>query len=273
MADSDTLPVARYSPVSGVYIDRQAKHISISGKLEVYGPEATAARATTVANAINSNWTAKFSDGFRIDCNVSVTYRAPSTKAGPAGQIEVLKMTGPSNWDGSEINLNANGAAAFTWVVAHEFGHMIGLKDRYSESILSVLRGKFGGKRSNTVQKGYAKNMMGVHKGRLEKQNVKDLMGENAPSWLSQDNRVRAWVNSHKLSEIGHISTRNKIRMIKVLMDWWIGKGDLTAIVRIINSVTDKTEAGKIRDAIKLNDFSSLGQRMSVRIALAGLPK
>ena len=40
-----------------------------------------------------------------------------------------------------EMTLNANQTEAFPWLAAHEFGHVPGLKDRYSESIISSADG------------------------------------------------------------------------------------------------------------------------------------
>jgi hypothetical protein len=80
------------------------------------------------------------------------------------------------------MTLNANERDAFTWTAAHEFGHIIGLGDKYSEPILSKIRAIWGGARINTVQPGYANNIMAVDGGVLTSQNLADLAAENEPS-------------------------------------------------------------------------------------------
>jgi predicted Zn-dependent protease len=69
-------------------------------------------------------------------CKIAVVYRAPGMKAGDLGQIEAIKIAGPSHVSGYDrsMTLNANETDAFTWTAAHEFGHVIGLKDRADHS-------------------------------------------------------------------------------------------------------------------------------------------
>lgn len=275
MTDSIALTHSRRSPAKGVFVDQTDKDIRITGKLEIYGPEATAARAVTIQNTINSLWTGTFTDGARITCNVTVTYRAPGTRKGHAGQIEVRMMKGASNYSPvfKEINLDAGDSNAFTWVVAHEFGHMIGLDDRYNEKLASKIKGSFGGTRTTTIQPGYENNMMGTDNGKLEKQNVLDLIRENKPSWVKRDDRVRDWVHARKTAEIRHVSTSNKIAMIGVLTKGWISRRDLMAVIKIIESVEAAAEAAKIRAAVKQSDFGFLFQWRKVKAALDGMPK
>jgi hypothetical protein len=170
--------------------------------------------------------------------------------------------------------LNLNSAEALTWVVAHEFGHIIGLRDRYSESIMSRARGSFGGQRTNTVEAGYEGNLMGVHQGKLESRNVRDLVAETAPGMLDDDNQVRDWISRHSRPELGALSANIKIRMITTLMGGWISDDDVSAMQQICRSVTDSGEARAIRGAItpRLIDMTSLGQRTQMRVALSQMP-
>jgi hypothetical protein len=111
---------------------------------------------------------------------------------------------------------------------------------------------------------------MGIYAGALETRNLRDLIAENSPGWTEDDDRVRDWIKHHTTKEIGKISTNNKIRMIKTLMGGWISDDDVETIVRICSSVQNKSEANKIKSNINLRDFSGLGQRMRVRIAIGG---
>jgi hypothetical protein len=271
------LPVQRYSPCAGITVDRTDQSVRITGSMQMYGPMANAARATSVQNTINTTWTTTFPDGHSVSCNITVTYRGPESSAANVTQIYVANISGPSHVShigATSMTLNASGTAAFTWVAAHEFGHIIGLQDRYSESIISRIRGRFGGVRSNTIQPGYTGNIMGQHGGTLSSQNLRDLASENEPSswWFNDDNHVRDWVNAHSRAEIRALSTDSKLRMIRTLMGGWISDADVNAIVAIAASVNSRTEANVIRGGINLTDFQGLGQRMRVRIAFDNMP-
>jgi hypothetical protein len=164
----DVLPMGRFSPAKGLWVDRTEKSITITGNMELYGDEASVLNAAIIQNAIRTTWTTTFPDGYTSTCTVTVTYRGPGTSEGQAAQIEACKMSGPSNvkiYAGRKMTLNADAADVYTWVAAHEFGHVIGLEDKYSESIWSSIKGSFGGTRKCVVYAGYEGNLMAVHKG------------------------------------------------------------------------------------------------------------
>jgi hypothetical protein len=271
----DVLPVARFSPAPGLFVDRTEHSLSISGAMELYGPEANAARAASIEQSINSTWNRAFSDGYTVTCAVTVTYRPPGSSAGHAAQIEAAKTTGPSHALLGEITLNANEPLAFTWTPAHEFGHVIGLKDRYSESIVSSIKGTFGGTRTSTPQPGYAGNLMAAQHGTLESKNVADVASETNPSaaWVNDDNEVRDWVNAHPPSDIASLPTASKLAAIDTLMGGWISDADVAAIVQICGSVTSKTEAASMRAGVKVSEMKNHGQRILVKLALDKMPE
>jgi hypothetical protein len=270
------MPVGRFSPAPGLFVDRTESSIKIDGAMELYGPEANPARAESIRRWINRVWTSNFPDGYSVSCNITVTYRGPGSKAGAASQIEAIKIAGPSHVSrlDSSMTLNANEADAFTWTAAHEFGHVIGLQDRYSEGIMSSIIGTFGGTRSTTVDPRYQINLMAVTGGILESQNLKDVAEENAPSpyWVNDDEQVRDWINHHVTADVARLSTANKLKAIGTLMTGWISDADVAAIGRICSCVTLKAEADAIRRGIDLLKFSSIGQRTMMRVTLSQMP-
>jgi hypothetical protein len=274
------LPIGRFSPAPGIWVDRTDRSIRITGTMEAYGSQATAAIAATIQQTINSTWTQNFPDGYSIACNVTVNYRGPGTSASAnAAQIEIVNMSGPSNVNnlpgmGRKMTLNASAQNVFTWVAAHEFGHVIGLDDRYSESIFSSIGGHFGCQRTTTVQAGYETNMMGVHRGALSGQNVADIASENEPSpyWMNDDDQVRNWINAHPAADIARLSTSHKLTAIRTLMGGWISDADMAAIGKICSSVNNRTEANAIRNGINLLDFTSIGQRTQMRVFFSQMP-
>lgn len=276
MAAPGISPVARFSPVSGLFVDRTEKTVTISGKMEMFGPEATASRASSARHSINTVWTASFPDGHSVRCKIDITYRPPGTAAGDFCQIEAIKIAGPSHVSGIDrsMTLNANEADAFTWTAAHEFGHVIGLQDRYAEGIMSKLVGTFGGTRKTTVDPRYQQNLMAVSNGSLESQNISDVASENQPSsyWINDDDYVRNWVDHHVLAEVTALSGANKVSMIATLMGGWISEEDVRTIVRICSAVDNRVEAEAIRAAVDTTTFQNFGHRTRVRIALLQMP-
>lgn len=278
MAD-DVLPVGRFSPAPGIFVDRTINSVRIEGAMELYGPEATEARAHSVENSINNMWTRSFPDGYSVRCSIRVRYRGPGSSAGTATQIEALISSGPSHvtslpFCDRTMTLNASEPDAFTWTPAHEFGHILGMRDRYSESIMSQLRGTFGGTRQTTAQPGYQANLMAIDGGVLESRNIGDLASETAPSpyWINDDDHVRDWISAHSTAEIRLIATSNKLRMIQTLMGGWISSEDMDAIGRICGSVTTAAEARQIQNGVNTMDFSSIGQRTQMRGFFSRMP-
>jgi len=270
-------PFGRFSPTRGLWIDRTDRSISISGAVELYGEDATLARALQAQNTINTTWTKRFADGYSVSCNITVRFRGPGSSAGNHAQIEAHKTSGPSevNTLTRNMSLNTNNAVAFTWTVAHEFGHILGLDDRYSESIFSSVAGSFDESwRTSTVQPGYQGNLMGSHLGTLGSQNVADLASENAPSpyWMNDDDEIRNWINTHPNADIARLSTAHKLQAIHILMGGWISDDDINAMEKICRSVTTQDESRRIQQGIDLRDFSSIGQRTQMRVIFTRMP-
>jgi len=276
-ASGDVLPVGRFSPARGVWVDRTLKSVTITGMLEMYGPEATIERAQQVQNTLNTVWTQDFPDGYAVKCNVVVRYRAPGSQDSGVTQIEVLRMVAPTSTlqTLSRIQLNANETNVFNWAVAHEFGHLIGLRDRYTESIVSKIGGRLGRPRTVEIQPGYDGNLMAQDQGTLEGKNIADLAAETNPSsaWINDDNHVREWVNAHTPEEIRLLPASDKIKAIRTLMSGWICDGDVAAIVQICKSVNASPEARAIRDAVPVGDIVFQGQRYTVQMALDNMPR
>jgi hypothetical protein len=273
-------PVARFSPAPGIIVDRTEKSVAITGNLELYGDEATIGRALQIQQVINQTWTMSFSDGYDVKCNIFVRLRLPGSSAGNATQIEAKKMSGPSCVDSfgpgfaREMTLNANETGAFSWVPAHEFGHILGMQDRYSEGIISRISSNFGGPRTTTVPAKYKDNLMGSYWGVLGSQNVSDLASENQPSpyWIHNDRQVLEWVTAHSSQEIDALSAADKVAAIKTLMTGWIDDDDMAAIGKICKSVTKPADGKAIREGIVLYNFTSIGQRTDMRMFYANMP-
>jgi hypothetical protein len=274
--DADPIEVGSFTPVAGITVDRTGTHMHIAGTLEATGPEASAANAAAAQATIRKYWNQTFADGYRVTCDVTVRYRAPGTPPSGVAEIWMERVTGPShvNTLTDTMTLNMNGANALTWTVAHEFGHQLGLQDRYSESILSMIAGTFGGARTTTPHTGYAGTIMAESGGATQSQTVRDIGVENAPSTFADDDQIRLWVSRHGAAEIGALSTATKIQMINTLLDGWISDEDVATIGSICAAVTSSAESTAVKRALSLRllDMTSIGQRTRVRVFMAGMP-
>lgn len=272
----EPLPFGRFSPAKGIWVDKSDSNIRISGTMEMYGGDASVSAALQVQQTINSNWSFSFPDGNNVVCHVVIKYRAPGVSEGPYTQIEADKMIQPSQWNRitKKLSLNTKEAGAFSWTAAHEFGHALGMGDRYTEPIWSKISALVGGPRSATPDKGYEGNLMAEVNGFLTTQNVIDLAQENQPSpyWMNDDDHVRDWITKHPAFEIKKLSTLNKLKAIKVLMSGWISDADMKAIAKICENTNSKMESDAIKRGINLLDFTSIGQRTQMRVIITRMP-
>jgi hypothetical protein len=170
--------------------------------------------------------------------------------------------------------LNANEGDAFTWTPAHEFGHILGMKDRYSESIVSKISSLWAGNRSTPPNPGYESNLMAVVNGSLEARNIADVIAENEPSayWQRDDDYIVSWIESHSSADVARLPTPEKLRAIWILQGGWISGTDLQAMGKICSSVKTTTEAAAMRRGINPLIFSDLGQRTTMRVFLSTMP-
>lgn len=166
----------------GISVSWNGNSMAITGHLEISGPAATAEIATQIQSTINSHWNQTFADGYSVSCNVDVTYRAPdAAEDSSRTQINIVNGSGYSyvsnRWLLGARYMSLNIAEAdLNWTPAHEFGHLIGIPDHYSEGFISKVSGFFGGKRSTTKDAGWEGNIMTETGGRVESKNVEEWL-------------------------------------------------------------------------------------------------
>jgi hypothetical protein len=271
------VPVQRFSPVPSIFLDRTGKHVDITGRMEMSGDEATMVRAASVQHHINNTWTQSFDDGYSCKCNITVRYLAPGVSPTPSTfQIYAKKQAGPSNVYGvftKAMELNASEKDTFTWTCAHEFGHVLGLEDKYVEGLISSIKGQFGGERTATVQPGYEGNLMAKTGGKFSGKNIADLIAEDEPSDFDDDDQIRLWIIAHTRAQLSHVPDRDKLKMIEVLQSGWFSNDDLWAVKQICDSVLTQRGAEMIRNGIDLDDFNNSAQRAEVQAAFNRMPQ
>jgi hypothetical protein len=279
MGSGGGLPVGRSSPARGVHVDRVGNAVTITGVLEMYGAEASGARVQSVESSINKIWTATFPNGVSITCKIQVKFRGAGSVPGNVTQIEAVQQDGPSAWhkggsNGGYISLNPRNPDAFGWTAAHEFGHLLGLDDRYDESFFSAIRGQFGGQRVTTAKRGYAGNLMADVGGSMSSFNITDVIDTNEPSpyWINDDDYVASWMNTHPRTDVAKLSTATKLRAFNTLLSGSVSVDDLNAMTRICASVSTSNEASAVRKSIDPLRLTDLGQRTTLRLAMAKMP-
>lgn len=270
-------PPRRFQPAPGITVDLAGSTLSIVGRAEAWGPEANVQRATQIQNTINNAWTLRIG-AVDFSCNIVVTHRA-SGDPGRVLQIEILNMPAPSNVKMGDsarpMQLNNREAGAYTWTAAHEFGHVLGLNDRYAETAESRAAGQNGGQRSTPAHPGYETNLMGAVGGTLSLQNALDLANETQPSeWgMDDDDEVRAWVSNHNALQIQALNDAVRLRGLEILMNGWVSDDDLRAMEGLMGGVSNPIEARNIRARIDPVRLSNLGQRTRLRIAMDRMPR
>lgn len=166
----------------GIAVSWNGDSMSITGHLEISGEAATPAIAAQIQSTINSYWNQSFPDGYNVSCSVDVTYRAPdAAEDSSRTQIDVVNGSGFSyvtnRWLVGARYMSLNVAEAdLNWTPAHEFGHLIGIPDHYSEGVFSKVSGFFGGEREVTQDAGWEGNIMTETGGKVESKNVQEWL-------------------------------------------------------------------------------------------------
>ncbi|MGC0402649.1 hypothetical protein RKD27_005293 [Streptomyces sp. SAI-126] len=259
---------------SSLTIDRTGTHLTITGTLAATGDAASATSAATVEATIQSYWTQTFSDGYTVTCAVKVVYY-PAGSVLPAN-TNIVDITTwslrPSrvNLVTGNMTLDTREPDALTWAAAHEFGHLLGLNDRYSLSIMESIRNL---RRVTTPDPGYAGNLMAESGGKLESKNLKDIGTENAPSALSKDDRIRSWVTRASRADLRALPTATRTAMLETLLSGWISDEDIAAVEAIVAVTVAGADSAAVKAALEAVLHSAgAGDRARLRLMTNQLP-
>jgi hypothetical protein len=272
-------PFKTYSPAQGIYVDRIERTIRVTGSMDLYGSGASAQAATDIQTAINRDWSKTFSDGWSITCAVSVTHRpaGPTSTAFPVEFKALKDAKDPSTvtWNiwgtPTVMTLNTLDSEAITWVVSHEFGHVLKLEDRYHDF-------KEHGERKSTANAGWEGNMMAERthnaaRTEIQSKNLADLTGkESTPSFFGSDDEAVRWIKGHTEADIALLSTASKLKTLKNLSEGWISDDDTDAMVKLLRSVKTGQEAFAIRNAFDIKVMNTKRQRDRVQFAFDLMP-
>jgi hypothetical protein len=237
----------------------------------------------TAEATIKKFWNQSFTGGYKVVCNVKINLKAPGGSGTDDTKIEMDAGSGVAKVNALTRNMtlylkkeDGTPSNDLTWAVAHEFGHVIGLDDKYSEGFFSRIMAIIGkdSKRKTTIEPGYQGNIMGESNGNLESKNLDDIDKDNAPYFYQKDDRIRLWVSRHSTGKIAKLNAATKIKMIETLLDGYISDQDIAAIELICKSVAGHVEADVIGRAIgkKVMEMSDIGQRTRLRTIISNMP-
>jgi hypothetical protein len=275
--------VGSYNADGSLVIDRTDKEVRITGTMEAYGDGATPTNMATAQATINRYWSQTFTDGYRVRCNVVIIAKPNKWPSSSNSKIEMNDHEGVAYVNALTGNMTlylkdaaGNPTSDLTWAVAHEFGHVLGMSDKYSEGFFSKVMAIIGKDkyRTNKIEPGYSGNLMAQYSGSLESKNIADLDKENAPNFLNADDRIRLWVSRHSKSDLSKLNAATKISMINTLLNGFLGDADLAAIETICGSITTHDE-GQLVDyelGHRVTEIQSFDQRLKVRIIFSKLP-
>jgi LysM repeat protein len=264
-------------------IDRTDKEVHVSGSMEGYGDGATRTNVATAEATVRKYWNQSFTGGYKVVCNVNINLRAPGASSSNDTKIDIDAGSGVAYVSGLTNNMtlylkNENGTPSndLTWAVAHEFGHVIGLDDKYTEGFFSKVMAIIGkdSKRKTAIVPGYQGNIMAQSYGNLESKNIADIDKDNSPYFYQKDDRIRLWVSRHSKEKIAKLNAATKIKMIETLLDGFISEEDLDAIASICKSVASHVEADVIGRAIgiRLTGMTDIRQRTRMRGIISNMP-
>lgn len=183
----------------GINMSWTGNAISLSVSLDASGGSATAARANQVRNTIVRIWNASFDQGYRVTCQVDMRFASANDLQDNRSHIYIETNPSASYTNDfptlyyATMTLNLP-AADFAWTPGHEFGHMLGLRDHYSESLRSSMhdlcngstwtQGVCGGARSADIEPGWEGNLMAVTGGALQRKNLEELFALHAMQFV-----------------------------------------------------------------------------------------
>ena len=177
-----TVSPTTYNPGPGLSLSLSGHAVTISANLELYGAGATTAIAGEFKSTIENYWNHTYDDGYSVKTNANVTVQGDKPDKSKT-RIDVINAKGvtnvaPTYWiAGANYMQYYTGSSKNDWTPAHEFGHLLGLPDHYSESIISSIKGEINPNwRTSTEDKGWEGNLMARTGGVFEKKNIVELI-------------------------------------------------------------------------------------------------
>lgn len=176
----------------GITLSWSQNRIRVAARMEVSGEAATDDFVRRIRLGIEYKWGVSFDEGYSIDTSVDIIRTEDGGTDPDRSQIYI---TNDSSASFVEYRLGLYyatmhlhmGTARIAVTPAHEFGHMLGLGDRYEESIFSNLGNRMTSdlppmlriERNTTTPPEWQGNIMAESTGRVSKRNLQDLQSKH----------------------------------------------------------------------------------------------
>lgn len=177
-----TVSPTTYNPGPGISLSLNGHAITIRANIEIYGGSASAAVAGQIKSTIERFWNKSFDDGYSVSTTANVTVQGAAADTSKT-RIDIRNEVGVSNVAPTYWVIGANymqyylQSSDINWTPAHEFGHLLGLPDHYSEGIISMIGGIIDPSyRTTPADPGWEGNLMAATGGILEKKNLQELI-------------------------------------------------------------------------------------------------
>lgn len=187
MGHFQRIPYGNKHIARGIWLSWTGNCIVIRANLEISGASATREMANRIKQTIEGFWNASFDNGYSVSCRVDLLFR--TLPHGDHRRNQIYVTLDRRNWRVTDVhwedfynsfmNYCINDETTIQFAPAHEFGHMLGLRDRYVEGQ------RIAGRRTSTVVAGWETNMMATQTGRLERRNLEELFHLHATEWVS----------------------------------------------------------------------------------------
>lgn len=233
-----------------VRIDRVGPRLTVTGKLALVGDAASPELAEKIRAVIKQTWNDSFADGTSVTADVDVVHYPPGHRP-PAGMNTITVDSGYTDpWgstDGTggyvdettgDMYLNPR-VEAFTEYAGHEFGHQLGLHDRYS----AVTDTAHGSVRVMS-DPGFDGDLMADAtdgpiggRGTVSEVDVHDVVADNRPGADRVDDGVRRWVDRHPGAlDQASVPATDRLAAVRALLSGKVSDADVRAAEALLAS-------------------------------------
>lgn len=177
-------------PQAGIVVNWSGNQISIHARIQFTGPRATQQVAQAMVEDIERTWSRRFSGGYASTCQVD--YVVGGERDESRAEIRVGSGTSVADsWTeicGTMYFVYTGDPSDLIWSPAHEFAHMLCLRDRRTRS----WSWPWEVQPPEVSETGYERNIMGaIPEGdysrreelRLESRNIRDWLEQHADGW------------------------------------------------------------------------------------------
>lgn len=166
------------TPNTGINISWNGNQINIRARVQFSGPNASQPVAEAMKRDIERMWNATFSDGYASTCQVDMILGGPTDSTRAQILVGMGTSVTESSVMGSTMYFVYTGSPSdLVWSPAHEFAHLVGLRDRRSSHLF----------RPETSESGYERNLMGaIPGGDINRRGELVLERRNIEDWLNQ---------------------------------------------------------------------------------------